>query len=138
MSKSPSGAQVVSQASSAPTLCITGLCSFAMPMWFLVLRHIFIPSLLELRIFLYNWQFEVYLQFVYVWVSFNFFCTATVNLLSSHSDKLLDIISYPSPLFTLFFPSGIPFYFYEFFFHIFQLSTFVLHSEAIIQFHFWT
>ena len=54
---------------SALTFSITGFCSLAMSMQSLLFRCISIPSLLELRILLYNWHFEAYLQFVYVWVS---------------------------------------------------------------------
>ena len=52
----------------------------------------------------------------------------------SPSDEYPGLITFQEsffPLITLFLSLGIPLYSYEFFFHILQLSTFVLYSETI-------
>ena len=59
----------------------------------------------------------------------------------SPSNEYLGLISFQEsffPLITLFLSLGIPLYSYEFFFHILQLSTFVLYSETVNPFHIWT
>ena len=56
----------------------------------------------------------------------------------SPSNEYLGLISFQEsffPLITLFLSLGIPLYSYEFFFHILQLSTFVLYSETVNPFH---